>query len=179
MRRRLFNAIALLSLALLLASAALWLCAWRSPTLKKLSDSPAGGSSVSLDAGRVTYFHYVLDADPVTSQLLRGAVLPGVGGRPWRNAGFALEWRRPLSIAFGGGKPSTFGEWTVISVPFWSLIALSAPLPLAWLARRLRSRLRGAAGLCPGCGYDVRASADRCPECGKTTDEGGRMKADR
>ena len=49
---------------------------------------------------------------------------------------------------------------------------LAAPLAIApavaarrWgLARR--RRLRIAAGLCVACGYDMRASAERCPECG-------------
>ena len=33
-----------------------------------------------------------------------------------------------------------------------------------WLARRRRRRIAGR--LCAACGYDVRASAARCPECG-------------
>jgi len=52
-------------------------------------------------------------------------------------------------------------------VPYWFvLVMLSAPLWL-WLtrarARRIRTRLVRL-GLCPACGYDLRATPERCPE---------------
>ena len=54
------------------------------------------------------------------------------------------------------------------AVPLWALCAAfrvpSAPLLLA--RHRRRARRRAARGLCPRCGYDLRATPGRCPECG-------------
>ena len=46
-------------------------------------------------------------------------------------------------------------------VPHRVLASVTAALPLLWLVRARRAR-----GLCPACGYDLRASPDRCLECG-------------
>ena len=54
-------------------------------------------------------------------------------------------------------------------VPYWFPTLACALLPVlrartAWKARAKASRER--AGLCPACGYDLRATPGRCPECG-------------
>jgi hypothetical protein len=51
------------------------------------------------------------------------------------------------------------------------LAAATAALPAAWASTLLFGRLRrgrnaSPAGLCPACGYDLRATPGRCPECG-------------
>jgi hypothetical protein len=45
-------------------------------------------------------------------------------------------------------------------------VLLAAVLPTFWVTTRLRRRRRAAGGQCAACGYDLRATPDRCPECG-------------
>ena len=70
----------------------------------------------------------------------------------WHHAKHLLVFR-----AFDSGG----GSWAV-QFPHWSAAA-AALVTALWLRRRERKR---AAGLCPACGYDLRATPQRCPECG-------------
>jgi hypothetical protein len=57
-----------------------------------------------------------------------------------------------------------------LTMPDWFLCAITALLPacetVAWMRRRSTARYRVRHGLCGRCGYDLRATQERCPECG-------------
>ncbi len=69
-----------------------------------------------------------------------------------------------FSHGSAGTKPRAWAYQVI--VPLWFLLLLSSALPLfaGWRAA-IRWR-RCAAGFCANCGYDLRASRGRCPECG-------------
>lgn len=53
----------------------------------------------------------------------------------------------------------------LIGWPHWFLFVAAAILPTVELWRRLRRR-HLQPGLCKKCGYDLRGTPRRCPECG-------------
>jgi hypothetical protein len=94
----------------------------------------------------------------------------------WTWLGFEGS-RRSSAVPTGvsqlsGAVVATAGsdEMVTLLVPLWSLTAPAAVPPILWLARRghRRRRRRQRLGLCVACGYDIRATPDRCPECGRS-----------
>lgn len=92
------------------------------------------------------------------------------------NADGTAHWCIPGSVDWdywSSGPPQDSGEMlgTTVEVPYWVLCSLLvcplviSSLLLAFSAARRWRRMRQRR--CLACGYDLRASTERCPECGR------------
>jgi hypothetical protein len=70
-----------------------------------------------------------------------------------------------LVLTIGGNPYLIEREYTAFGLPWWLLFLLCVARPAVALRRRIAGRPRPP-GLCPSCGYDLRATPARCPECG-------------
>ena len=162
MKRRLFTILSALSLLVSLALAVLWLRSlWVEDHV-----APRPQYLIVSRAGELTVCHLrnvqlevpVQRLAPVRRQLhthLQQDLWPTADSR-WRFAG----------IAYARSDLGTGHRYVLITVPYWILVAFAAVLPTLRVLRVRRSRAVRLAGLCPRCNYDLRATPDRCPECG-------------
>jgi hypothetical protein len=139
---------------------------------------------VKVRPGRVRYEYSRLTAGPRQLAAFRGQPFARDSGRPAPPA--YLEGGVTPGADPGAGfgvdlwsQPSLTGtrRMYVLEVPFWFLAAITGLLPGAWTAAFMRGAFRRPDdGRCRRCGYDLRATPWRCPECG-TTGPGLRSKA--
>jgi hypothetical protein len=73
--------------------------------------------------------------------------------------GFTLVWE-PRDDARAGWAQRG------VAVPWWFLCVVFGISPARHLATSAVRRLDRKTGLCAACGYDLRATPQRCPECG-------------
>ena len=91
----------------------------------------------------------------------------------WLNPG--VHWDRQASQWLSDPPPSKLERYLTIA-----LTPLTAVAPVLWLRRFLivqRRRNRAWRGRCWSCGYDLRGSTSRCPECGTPVSEAYRYRS--
>jgi hypothetical protein len=158
---------------LFLVAVAFWIASYRSSYVLLVGVLPSS-RTVSVSRGEaevtsLTFFgelagavspssEWIWDKGPPKDLSGYGPLMPPRGRTP--TAGFMLHKV--------GREEGFIGFFLLLPMPF--VVALFAILPLAdaiLIRRRRRRGRRLAAGLCVRCGYDLRASPDRCPECGE------------
>ena len=171
------NLVTVLSLLLCVAVCVIWVRSYRHSDillLRRVDPGPDGGvrcSQVSLGwRTAVIYFGlhrwtWTGDDPPAGGSSFSTVSSPAGSGR-W-DAGFdpgTVRWQIGR-FTWVADPPDRGAVSKFLTVPAWAAAIAFAALPVAWLYRRLRPRY--SRGQCPRCGYDLRATPDRCPECGE------------
>jgi hypothetical protein len=161
-KRRLFNAGALVSLVLCVAVITLWVLSYSRMDVAWFTIGGRREISIYSFRGQMV-FHSQAAA---TRLARRGLDDVPKGWYTFEPPGG--ESNLKLLTSFGldaKGFPSG-----VVHLPHWSLVLFFAIAPIWNVSRRVRSA-RGKGCVCPACGYDLRgtpsgASGGTCPECG-------------
>ena len=137
-----------------------------------------GLDSFSIDSSRGEMrFSWDTDSAKDASEFWRGTNKIGwsvspvahIGGmsRGLRHGGWGFAWDaydRVHSFVVPSGQ-----AWTrerMVVVPDWFLVIVLGLVPVMRLRSWRAERRRKLQGLCLRCGYDLRESEGRCPECG-------------
>jgi hypothetical protein len=167
MRRKLTTAASLLLLVVCLGLLGTWAYSLAAPPITvircrvpEVNGDWASQNWFSLDGGRFIWSQLVMS--PYTARFRRTGVW-------WERERRNHDHVRPagrLGFYYESGQDGT-SPWRFVTAPCWAFAAPFAVMPMWVAARRYALRRRKRAGRCVVCGYDLRASPDRCPECGR------------
>jgi hypothetical protein len=89
----------------------------------------------------------------------------------------ANQQQHLLGFRWAAGKLWT-GQWAfgAVIVPYWALVIPLAILPLNGFRKAITRMRRKRRGQCLTCGYDLRHTSERCPECGTPIGGAGNLK---
>lgn len=190
-RRWLFNGIVALSLALCLTTAGMWVCSYSHfynvvcYESDGRTDTPyAYIADWELDSWRgqvrITKFkvlnrilYQVDNAGPVRPRLFFTEVAPPAGSLcAWSSLGFGFnknagedDW---YNLSNGGTSIGfAMDNQRSLIIPLYAPVVMCVIPMFFWLRSYLRRKALVRSGFCNQCGYDLRASPERCPECGK------------
>jgi hypothetical protein len=168
MKRWLFNLTAAVSLALLVALLILWMRSYR--VGDDIGINAASGSRYFLRTGGGELALEAMSGDPPDPNRPRFQWTTD----PRRTNGVYMIQRNSLvrRLGFWIDRSSYRRSGVTITsrslmMPFLVPLLVAAVAPALWVrAERRRRKARHLAGHCSTCGYDLRATPDRCPECG-------------
>lgn len=149
------RALALLSAIACLSTCVLW---GRSYWRRTYFVAQTLGSSKSLDIYRGR-LELILTANPVSTDEV-GFIWDDTANLP------DVEHRGLFGMFAESGVSPGGHRYLCLILPLWAPAALLCALPAAYVVATLR-RLGCNQGCCTFCGYDLRASPARCPECGR------------
>jgi hypothetical protein len=74
--------------------------------------------------------------------------------------------RSPVGVPTISSYHPLDGHAVRVVLPYWFITLATSITPAFWLWRWRKRRSLKRVGACKTCGYDLRASPTRCPECG-------------
>ena len=163
-RRIVLNGLTVLSLGLALLVAVSWVGSyWRAFDIARDDAKNQTFQDIFVTGGRATISLFQSVRRPTTEERIHfvfgcSAYVPYPQQDYPRNRFIGFGWDDSFWGPLGGLR--------CYIVPLWFVQLLFAALPATRLYRHVRRRYRVLTGHCRKCGYDLRATPDRCPECG-------------